>query len=139
MFRKVLVATRGEIARRVCRACRQLGVKTVAVYSEADREAPHVTDADEAVPIGAAPPRQSYLSIDAILGAARRTGADAVHPGYGFLAENWEFAVACAKAGVTFIEGVQTTVPFLRRAKGHPDDRRGAVHTQMVEQGVFNA
>ena len=103
MFRSVLVANRGEIARRVFRACRQLGVRTIAVYSEADRDAPHVRDADEAVEIGAAPARESYLSIEKLLTAARRTSADAVHPGYGFLSENWGFAQACADAGVTFI------------------------------------
>ena len=103
MFRTVLVANRGEIARRVFRACRKLGLRTVAVYSEADRDALHVADADTAVEIGPPPARQSYLDVDRILAAARASGADAVHPGYGFLSENWRFAQSCVQAGLTFI------------------------------------
>jgi acetyl-CoA carboxylase biotin carboxylase subunit len=103
MFRKILVANRGEIALRVMRACREMGIATVAVYSAADRGARHVQAAGEAVFIGPAPPLESYLNFDAILGAAAGTGADAIHPGYGFLAENAKFARCCEEAGVAFI------------------------------------
>ena len=100
---KILIANRGEIAVRVIRACRELGIETVAVYSEADRTALHVRYADEAVLIGPPAPRESYLKIETILDVARRTGADAIHPGYGFLSEREEFAQACQDEGIVFI------------------------------------
>ena len=102
-FSKILIANRGEIACRVIRTARKLGYQTVAVYSDADRDAPHVALADEAVHLGASPAVDSYLKFDAILGAARKTSADALHPGYGFLSENAAFAQACVDAGVVFI------------------------------------
>src|SRR5690606_5186350 len=103
MFNKVLIANRGEIAVRVIRACRELGLHTVAVYSEADRQALHVRLADEAYYIGPAPSRESYLRMDHILDVAKKSGAGAIHPGYGFLAERSDFSQACVDAGIRFI------------------------------------
>ncbi len=102
-IRKLLIANRGEIALRVMKTCRQLGIATVAVYSDADTDAPHTRFADEAVYIGAAAAKESYLNIERIIAAAQQTQSDAIHPGYGFLSENAEFAEACANAGITFI------------------------------------
>src|SRR5258707_7038310 len=103
MFKKILIANRGEIAVRVIRACHEMGIAAVAVYSDVDRAALHVRKADEAYPIGAAAASESYLKINKILDVAAGSGADAIHPGYGFLSENAKFAQACADAGVKFI------------------------------------
>src|SRR5262245_21428077 len=103
MFKKILIANRGEIACRVMQTARRMGHRTVAVYSDADADSPHVRLADQAVRIGSAPAAQSYLSIEALLAAARQTGADAVHPGYGFLSERADFAQACLDAKLVFI------------------------------------
>ena len=103
MFKKLLIANRGEIAVRIARACREMGISPVAVYSDADRAALHVRMADEAIHIGPAPSSESYLVIDKIIAAARASGAEAIHPGYGFLSENPEFAGAVEDAGLVLI------------------------------------
>src|SRR5260221_1103716 len=103
MFKKILIANRGEIAVRIIRACREMGITSAVVYSDADRASLHVRLADEAYSIGAAPSRESYLRIDKLIDVARRVGCDAVHPGYGFLAENPAFAQDCAENNMTFI------------------------------------
>ena len=128
MFKKVLIANRGEIALRVIRACRELGIATVAVYSEADRESLHVRFADDDVCIGPAPARDSYLRIPRLIAAAEITGADAIHPGYGFLAENAEFAETCAASNITFIGPTADQI----RVMGD----KAAARKQMIEVGV---
>src|SRR6059058_2325400 len=102
-FKKILIANRGEIAVRVIRACREMDIATVAVFSDVDRAALHVMKADEAYHIGPAAAAESYLNVHRILDVAKRSGADAIHPGYGFLSENAQFAKACGEAGVKFI------------------------------------
>ncbi|HSF24404.1 MAG TPA: biotin carboxylase N-terminal domain-containing protein, partial [Blastocatellia bacterium] len=128
-FNKILIANRGEIALRVMRTCRAMGISTVAVYSDADDRAPHARFADEAVQIGPAASKDSYLSIEKIIGAAHRTGAQAIHPGYGFLSERAEFAEACEEAGLVFIGpaadairkmGLKSTARRLMAAAGVP-------------------
>ena len=128
MFQRVLIANRGEIALRIIRACKELGLETVAVYSEADRESLHVRFADEAVCIGPAPATESYLNIPRIIAAAEVTGSEAVHPGYGFLAENAEFSEICERAHLTFIG----PTPHQIRSMG---DKATARRT-MIAQGV---
>ena len=103
MFNKILIANRGEIACRVIRTCKRMGIRTVAVYSDADRLAQHVIQADEAFHIGGPRPVDSYLKADVIIAIAKRCGAEAIHPGYGFLSENEYFAAACEKVGIAFI------------------------------------
>src|SRR5713226_9777067 len=129
MFRKVLIANRGEIAVRVIRTLREMNIRSVAVYSDADRASLHVRMADEAAHIGRSPSAESYLRIDRILEAASKHGSEAIHPGYGFLSENAEFAAACEAAGIVFVGpspdairrmGSKTAARELARAAGVP-------------------
>ena len=144
MFKKILIANRGEIALRIMRTCREMGIKTVAVYSTADRESLHVRFADEAVCIGPPPSRQSYLSIPAIISAAEVTGADAIHPGYGFLSENAEFSQVCEEYGIKFIGatadqinkmGDKATAKATMRAAGVPVIPGSEGLLESVEEG----
>ncbi len=144
MFKKILIANRGEIALRIIRTCREMGIRTVAVFSTADRESLHVKFADEAVCIGPPPSRQSYLSIPNIISAAEVTGADAIHPGYGFLSENAEFSRICADYGIKFIGatadqingmGDKATAKATMRAAGVPIIPGSEGLLDSVEQG----
>lgn len=128
MIKKILIANRGEIAVRIIRACREMGIETVAVYSEADREALHTKLADEAVCIGPAPSAESYLSMERILSATIVTGADAIHPGFGFLSENSRFAELCEKCNITFIGPDSKTIAKL----GNKQEARNT----MIDAGV---
>ncbi len=128
MFKKVLIANRGEIAVRITRTLREMGIRSVAVHSDADRAALHVRYADEALAIGPAPSRESYLDFERVLGAAKRSGADAIHPGYGFLSENADFREACDHAGIAFIGPPASAM----RAMGS----KTAARAKMVEAGV---
>jgi len=127
-FGKILIANRGEIALRIVRTARAMGYRTVAVYSDADRGMPHAAFADAAVPIGAAPAAESYLAIDKIIAAAKRAGAEAIHPGYGFLAENADFAEACAAAGLVFIGPPAAAIRLM--------GNKAAAKRRMIEAGV---
>src|ERR1700758_3715301 len=145
MFTKVLVANRGEIAVRIVRALEELGIASVAVYSELDRDAPHVKRADEAYNIGDGPASENYLSIEKILDVARRADAEAIHPGYGFLAENAPFAQACEDSGLVFIGppasaieamGSKTRARELMQAAGVPIVPGTTEPVQSVEDGL---
>ena len=127
-FSKILLANRGEIAWRVMRTAKAMGYRTVAVYSDADKDAPHVAFAGEAVRIGPPPVGESYLNIDRILEAAHRSGADAVHPGYGFLSENETFAAACGKAGLVFIGPPASAIAAM--------GNKAAAKRRMIDAGV---
>jgi acetyl/propionyl-CoA carboxylase alpha subunit len=115
MFDKILVANRGEIARRIFRACRELGVRTVAIYSEVDRSAPWARQADESYQLPGVTARDTYLNQDVIFEIAQTTGADAIHPGYGFLSENADFAEACERRGIHFIGPLPGAMRILER------------------------
>jgi len=127
-FQTVLIANRGEIACRIMRTLGEMGLRSVAVYSDADHNAPHVRLADDAVRIGASPASQSYLDIEKIIVAARTSGADAIHPGYGFLSENAEFAKSCADAGITFIGPSPDAIALM--------GDKAASKRHMIEAGV---
>jgi acetyl-CoA carboxylase biotin carboxylase subunit len=138
MFKKILIANRGEIAVRVLRACREMGIQSVAVYSDVDRAALHVRKADEAYHLGPAPAVESYLNIEKIMAAARKSGADAIHPGYGFLSENPRFAHACAEAGIKFIGPTAAAMEMMgskTRARQHME-RAGVPFVPGTSRGV---
>src|SRR2546427_10709785 len=135
-FKRVLVANRGEIALRITRACHEEGLEAVAVYSEADRLSPHVRAADRAVPLGAAPASESYLNIPKLIAAARTTGCQALHPGYGFLSERAPFAEAVAAAGPLFLGPPPAAIPPLggkTPPRRRPPGARGALRPRTTQ------
>ncbi len=145
MFKKILIANRGEIALRVIRTCKEMGIKTVAVYSTADKDSLHVRFADEAVCIGPAPSRESYLNITRIIAAAEITNADAIHPGYGFLSENEEFSKVCEEYGIKFIGaspdmiakmGDKATAKATMKAAGVPTIPGSEGLLESIEEGL---
>lgn len=140
MFNKVLIANRGEIALRVIRACKEMGIKTVAIFSEADKESTHVRLADEAICIGPAPSNRSYLNIPNIISAATVSGAEAIHPGYGFLAENPNFAEMCDDAGIVFIgPSAQAMETMGSKAKARETMIRAGIPVVPGSEGVITS
>ena len=135
MFKKILIANRGEIALRVIRTCREMGIKTVAVYSTADEESLHVRFADEAVRIGSAPSSESYLKMSNIIAAAEITNADAIHPGYGFLSENARFSKICEEHGIKFIGASEEMINMMgdkATAKATGSPRESAASSAVI-------
>ena len=140
MFHKILIANRGEIALRIIRTCKEMGIKTVAVYSTADKESLHVRFADEAVCIGAAPSKDSYLNIPNIISAAEITNADAIHPGYGFLAENAEFSRVCEEYGIKFIGASADMINNMGdKATAKDTMKRAGVPTIPGSEGIIDS
>ncbi|MGH8103180.1 MAG: biotin carboxylase N-terminal domain-containing protein, partial [bacterium] len=138
MFKKVLIANRGEIAMRVMRACKDLGVRTAVLFSEADRDSLPVKLADEVYPLGGGLPSGTYLNIDKIIEAAKATHSDAIHPGYGFLSENHDFARACKKNGIVFIGPTAEVIQFLGdKVRARTTAARAGVHTTPGSKGVI--
>ena len=140
MFHKILIANRGEIALRIIRTCKEMGIKTVAVYSTADKESLHVRFADEAVCIGAAPSKDSYLNIPNIISAAEITNADAIHPGYGILAENAEFSRVCEEYGIKFIGASADMINNMGdKATAKDTMKRAGVPTIPGSEGIIDS
>lgn len=140
MLKKVLIANRGEIAVRIVRACREMGVRTVAIYSEADKDALHVSLADEAICVGPAPSNKSYLNMKAILEAACLTGADSIHPGFGFLSENSTFAKICEEMGIKFIGPDYRLIELLgNKSKAKETMKNAGVPVVPGSNGLINS
>ncbi|MFY7786470.1 MAG: biotin carboxylase N-terminal domain-containing protein, partial [Thermoflexibacteraceae bacterium] len=140
MFKKILIANRGEIALRIIRSCKELGIKTVAVYSKADKDSLHVKFADEAVCIGPAPSKESYLNISRLIAAAEITNADAIHPGYGFLSENAEFSRICQEYNIKFIGATPEQIGAMGDKSSAKDTmKKAGVPTIPGSQGLLSS